>query len=279
VSLETRFGWSDGRWAELEAAAPASWVIRRERIEGESHESMGFLGMYQGIKFAFADYSIVGAPIPPRGTAFGAFGHYHAIESSFGVRLPPPAPVLRRLIEDLLIEGRPDQARRAFAWLVEGYGRPSDLDELESSIARVEALPPLAETVEDVKATPMPSPEEIRPFIGEWKGHDWMHPEARTELTLRIREVEGEVSGETIHRFGADHELVQPIEYMKVVSGGLEFGQMNGIRPMGMIVYHGRLDGDVLEGEQRFRGIVLPLPDGHMPPDIHFRLVRQPAGD
>ena len=62
---------------------------------------------------------------------------------------------------------------------------------------------------------------------------------------------------------------------MKVVPGGLEFGQMNGMRPMGMIVYHGRVDGEVLEGEQRFRGIVLPLPDGHMPPDFHFRLVRQ----
>lgn len=35
-----------------------------------------------------------------------------------------------------------------------------------------------------------------------------------------------------------------------------------------------RREGNVLEGEQHFRGIVLPLPTGHMPPTLHFRLVR-----
>jgi hypothetical protein len=42
------------------------------------------------------------------------------------------------------------------------------------------------------------------------------------------------------------------------------FGHMNGMRPMGMIVFEGRRNGDVLEGDHQFRGIVLPLPDGHM---------------
>jgi hypothetical protein len=31
----------------------------------------------------------------------------------------------------------------------------------------------------------------------------------------------------------------------------------------------------VLEGEEGFRGIVLPLPTGHMPPVLNFRLVRR----
>lgn len=275
VSLEALYGWDDGRWAELEAAAPGSWLLRRETLDGESHESMGFLGMYQGLKFAFTDYSIAGAPIPPRGTAFGAFEHYHRIEAAFETELPPPARVLRRLIEDLLIEGRVEAARSALSWLRDGYGIQPDQADLESQIARVAALPPLAETVEDLKAAPMPSSSDIAAYVGEWSGHFWLTPEAKSEITLRIRDIGGSVSADVIHRFEDGTELVQPIEYMKVVPEGLEFGQMNGMRPMGMIVFEGHREGNVLAGEQRFRGIHIPLPNGDMPSVIHFQLVKR----
>ena len=277
VSLEARFGfgWDDRRWAELTAAAPSAWVLEREKLEGESHESMPFLATYQGLKFAFLDYSIAGAPIPPRGTAFGAFEHYGEIEKAFHTRLPPPAPVLRRLIEDLLIEGRVEPARDALGWLTEGYGATADQGELESMIAHVAALPPLEETVEDLMAAPMPSQQDIAPFVGEWRGQLWMNPESKSDVELRIRAVDGAVVAETAYPIDDGEELVMPLEYLKVIPGGLEFGHMNGMRPMGMIVFEGRREGDVLEGDQGFRGIVLPLPDGHMPPTIHFRLVKQ----
>jgi hypothetical protein len=273
VSLEARFGWEDRRWAELAAAAPSGWVLDREKLKGESHESVGFLAMYEGLKLAFLDYSIVNAPIPPRGTAFGAFEYYRGIETVFDTELPPPAPVLRRLVEDLLIEGRVEPARMALAWLSEGYG--SRQPEVESMIAHAAALPPLEETVEDLKAAPMPSQQDIAPFVGEWAGQVWMTPESRSDVELRVRIVDGAVAAEIVYPVGGGEELVMPVEYLRVVPGGLEFGHMNGMRPMGMIVFEGRREGDVLEGEQGFRGIVLPLPDGHMPPAMHFRLVKR----
>lgn len=273
VSLEARLGWDDRRWEELVAAAPSGWVLEREELTGESHESVGFLAMYEGLKLAFLDYSIVGAPIPPRGTAFGAFEHYRGIETAFDTELPPPAPVLRRLVEDLLIEGRVEPARMALAWLSEGYG--SSQPDVESMIAHAAKLPPLEETVEDLKATPMPSTQAIAPFVGEWAGQLWMNQQARSDVELRIRIVDGVVAGEIVYPLGDEEEMAVPVEYLRVVPGGLEFGHMNGMRPMGMIVFEGRREGDVLEGDQGFRGIVIPLPDGHMPPTIHFRLVKR----
>lgn len=274
VSLESRFGWTDERWEELRAAAPSSWLLRRERLDGESHESMFFLGMYQGLKFAFTDYSIVAAPFFPAGTALGVFEHFERIEHVLDAPIPPPARVLRRLIEDLLTEGRVGPARKALAWLVEGYGPQADEAELRARIERVTALLPLEETVETLQNTPWPTPDEIAPYVGEWQGEQWSNPESRQPFALRIRVVDGRVVAETEMPLGPRLD-VRPAEYLRVLPDGLEFGYMNGMRPAGMIVNTGRLEGDTLEGETKIRGVLLLFPPGMHPPRVYFRLTRR----
>lgn len=274
VALESRFGWPDERWEELRAAAPPSWLLRRERLEGESHESMGFLGLYQGLKFAFSDYSIVGAPFFPRGTALGVFEHFERIERTFGAPLPPPARVLRRLVEDLLTQGMVEPARKALAWLVEGYGPQQDEPELRARIERVRALLPLEETVASLKSSPWPTPEEIAPYVGEWQGEQGPDLQAGQPFTLRVGVVDGRVVAETEMPLGARLD-VRAAEYLRVRPDGLEFGYMNGMRPAGMIVYGGRLEGDTLRGEMSLRGIVLLTPPGMRPPRVYFRLTRR----
>jgi hypothetical protein len=275
VSMETRFGWDDERWRALESAAPDDWTLHRERLAGESHESMVFLSLYQGLKFAFRDYSVTGAPQPPRASALAAFDHYRNIEREFGTVLPPPPRMLRNLVEDLLTEGRMEPARRAAAWLLEGYGPRPEQAEIEAMIARVAALPPLAETVESLKAMPLPSPAVMTAYLGEWKGEGWINEFARWPLHVRFRAEDGRLIAEQYDRTLDGGLAWRPLEYVKVLAEGLEFGRMNGMRPMGMLVYAGRHDAGVLEGTQAFRGIVLPLPTGHMPPPAYFRVVRQ----
>jgi predicted alpha/beta superfamily hydrolase len=275
VSLETRFGWSDDSWQKLIDAAPKSWLLKRARLDGESHESMGFLAMYQGLKFAFSDYSVVGAPLIPRGSALAAFDHYARIEQAFKTELPPPQRALQRMVEDLLTEARVEPARRALAWLTRGYGASEKKAELERMIAHAATLPPLEETVDSLKAAPWPTPQQIAPYIGEWKGEHWMNPEARTPELLRIAVVDGKVVAENAFWPEPGVEIKRNVEYLKVTAHGLEFGNMNGMRPMGMIVNEGKRNGNVLEGTSGFRGIRLPLPDGFMPPPIYFRLVKQ----
>lgn len=274
VSLEAQFGWLENDWAELQAAAPGSWVLHREEMEGESHNSMVFVSLYQGLRHAFADYSIVGAPFFPRGSAADVFEHFARIEEMFDAPLPPPAPVLRRLVMELLTEGHLEPARRAQAWLLEGYGPQPDETEIEAQFARVEPLLPLTETVEDLKATPWPTPEEVAPYLGEWVGETRMGdaPPARVRFDLRVEA--GRVVAVYRHLNVPEDSPHPDVEYLKVLPGGLEFGFMNGIYPPGMLVLTAVRDGDVLEGEQQFRGIVLPLPGGHMPRVVQFRLTR-----
>ena len=276
VSLEARFGWLERSWLELRAAAPRGWILHREKLDGETHETMPFLAMYQGLKSAFSDFSIAGAPIPPRASAMAAFDHYHAFERQFDTRLPPPPPVLRQLVEDLLTEGQVEPARHALGWLVEGFGEQGDRAALEAMIANVAARPPLEETVAQLKATPPPTAAEIAPYVGLWRGHSRLNENTEWALTVRVRTEDGKAVMEHLSPTKDGGREWLRYEYVKLVPDGVEFGTMNGMRPLGMNVLTGRRTGDVLEGTEQFRGIVLPLPDGHMPPTLSFRLEREP---
>ena len=103
-----------------------------------------------------------------------------------------------------------------------------------------------------------------------------MTPERRDPIQLRIRVVDAKVEAELVVQLGPREE-VEPLDYLAVHPDGLEFGTMNGMRPAGLIVQSGKLNGDVLEGESGFRGIVVPLPTGFSPPPMYFRLTRAPA--
>jgi len=275
VSMEARLGWPDNAWSELQAAAPKSWVLRREKLDGETHESMGFLGMYQGLKFAFRDYSIAGAPIPPRAAALAAFDHYRAIQKEFDTKLPPPAPVLRRLVEDLLTEGELEPARQALDWFTESFADQDEKASLEAMIADAAPRLPLKETVADLKAAPRPTPADIEEYLGVWRGKSRLDENTEFELTVRFRVEDGKAVVE--HQFPSQDggSEWRPYEYVKRLPDGIEFGSMNGMRPLGMNVLTGRRTGEVLEGTERFRGILLPLPGGHIPPTLSFRLQRQ----
>jgi hypothetical protein len=133
----------------------------------------------------------------------------------------------------------------------------------------------LQETVESLKAAPWPTPEQIAPYVGEWNGFNWINPDGKNNGGLRIRVVGGKVTAQSFFSPEPGVEMTQPIEYLKVTKDGLEFGHMNGMRPMGMIVSTGKRTGNVLQGTSGFRGIRLPLPGGRTPPTIYFEMTKQ----
>lgn len=147
---------------------------------------------------------------------------------------------------------------------------PPDAAELQQEIAAAAALPPLTETVARLKAAPLPTAAEIAPYVGTWRGEQWLNPQSKNPIALRIRIEGGKVIAE---KFLGRRGRASPVEYLKVVDGGLHFGSMNGMRPMAMFVSEGKLTGNVLEGRLWFRGVRLPpeMPNG----EISFRLVRQ----
>jgi len=276
VSLEARFGWPEDEWKKLLAAATSNWKLYREQFRPkESHESLVMIASYIGLREAFSDYSLLAAPTAP---TTGILPHYAKVGSPLGATIIPPRKLILNVVEDLLMEGRGAAAREAYNTLVAGYGPPANSGKMLTQISEVERRPPPSETVEALLATPFPTPEEAKTYIGEWAGDMWMNPdEPRTgRLILRIKVVDGGVVAEL-----EDSPLPMPyrirrVEYLRVTAEGLTYGFMNGMRPRGVLLHEGKLEGDTLTGKMRFGGVDFRMPDGSAPrsPSFSFKRVK-----
>jgi putative esterase len=273
ASLEAKFGWPDEAWKTLVAGAPVSWKLYREKFQLEGHETLQMIGAYLGLQKVFSDYSRFSAPETP---TTSILPYYAKVSAALGATVLPPKNLLQNVVEDLLMEGRGAAARDAYNTLVSGYGTPADSAKLLAGIAEVERRPPPTETVEGLLATPFPTPDEARAFIGDWVGDVWMGAdEPRTgKLTLRIRVVDGRVIGETIRRTPEGEERTQRWEYFKITPQGMTWGNMNGMRPRGLVLFEGKLERDTLTGTNRFGGIDFKRPDGSSPPPLRFSFKR-----
>ncbi|MBS1811897.1 MAG: hypothetical protein JST84_27295 [Acidobacteria bacterium] len=274
VSLEARFGWPDDAWKLLNSAAPTSWKLHREKFwPKESHESVVMLAMYLGLREAFSDYSMLAAPVTP---TTSILPYYTKISATLGASVLPPRKLLQNVLEDLLMEGRGAAAHEAYNTLVAGYGAPANSAKLLAQIAEVERRPPPTETVEGLLATPFPTPEEARAYLGEWVGDVWMNPEEprKGRLTLRINVVDGRVVAEVEDAPLPPPYRIRHVEYLRITPTGLTYGYMNGMRPRGVLLYEGKLEGDTLSGKMRFGGVDFRMPDGSLPPSPSFSFKR-----
>ncbi len=269
---EARFPWPEKEWKTLVAAAPSSWKLHKELLRGEGHETVFMLGAYLGLREVFNDYSRFSAPVAP---TTSILPYYKTVSTSLGATMVPPKRLVRDVVEDLLMEGRGTAAREAYGVLAAGFGPPEDSASLVEQIEEVERRPPPSETVEGLLATPFPSPDEARAYVGEWLGKTWMEPEApRENNILRISITENRVVAE-LERVNAPPEVrFQRIEYLRITPSGLTFGFMNGMRPRGLILYEGTLKNGILAGKQRWGGINFQYPKGMTPPDPGFSFKR-----
>jgi hypothetical protein len=230
--------------------------------------------MYLGLREVFRDYSMLSSPAAP---TTSILPYYAEVGRTFGASLVPPRKLLTHVVEDLLAEGRGAAARDVYAMLVSAYGEPPGGSALKARITESQHLAMPTETVEGLLATPFPTPEEARMFLGEWAGDIWMGPaQPRTgDTLLRITVLNGRVVGETVGRAPDGSEVVQPWQYMRITPHGLTFGRLNGMRPRGVALFEGTLQGDTLAGTMRFGGIDFKEFNGAAPPPLFFSFVRR----
>ena len=272
VALDARYGWPDSLWTTFSKTVPATWQVERTKLDHESHNSMVFVGLYLGLRTLFEDFAIVGAPQSP---TTATLAHYRDLERSYGVPVIPPSGLLRRVLEDLEMEGQSVAAADAWKLLLTGYGAPSDSTEWLARLEKLSKQPPLTETVESLLATPPPSTTSARHLVGEWRGKEWIAEEDKHDVVLRLRDSSGVVVGEWLSYPAPGVELVQKLTHIKLVPGGFDWGFMNGMRPRGMLIHETRVSGDKAEGTMRFGGIRFQPPKEFGPPPVvRFELTR-----
>ena len=273
ATLEAKFGWPEAEWKELTASAPTTWRLFREKLPLEGHETVQMVGAYTGLRQLFGDYSRLSAPMAPTASILP---YYETVSASLGSAVVPPRRVLREVIENLISEGRGAAARATHDTLVQAYGGEKDDAALLSQIADAERLPPPSETVESLLSVRFPSPEEAAGIIGDWTGDIWMRDgqPRKGDLVLRIRVVDGRVIGETVRRGPGGDSMVRRWDYLKITPEGFTWGVLNGRRPRGVMLFVGKVKGDVLGGESRWGGVRVTMPDGSPSEPLHFSFKR-----
>lgn len=268
AAYAARFDWPADLWKQLVASAPSSWKLHYEKLPHENHNSIILLGSYLGLREVFLSYSKLAAPEFPNTSILP---YYDKLTDEFGAVMEPPQALMTDVVEDLLIEGRGAAARTVFDRMVTSYGEPAGASETRRKIAEMERRPPPSETVESLLETPFSSPEEVKDWIGEWKGEAWMNEYGRHKLELRIRIENGRVEGEVVQHPVKGVDLVTKLQYLKAEPGQLTYGFMNGMRPRGMLLWTIRKKGEYFEGESRWGGVSFKHPDGSDPPVEHVR--------
>lgn len=259
VSLEVKFGWDDKQWQQLTSTTPKTWKLSRIKMKAEDHESMVFAGFYDGLKEIFSDYSQV------RVKGLGgqeAFAYYLQLESEYGGSITPPLYVLERAVRDLTFRGKGDLARKALKTWRDGYGNVPDYQALEAQIAESEKEMRGKETVEQLLALKPPTADDIKPYLGVWKGETWVSvdPDRRSEIkvTIALERGHGVVR---IYKPNAPPEFQnETAKYLRVTPSGIEFGNMNGMDPRGIVAWVAKMQGDKMQGESLFRGVYFKRP-------------------
>ncbi len=269
AAIDALYGWKDEAWRQVTSNAPSTWNLYREHVPHESHTSMQFIGAYIGLRELFRDYSMLAAPDWPTTSILPS---YDKLTPSYGAAMTPPAPLLTRVIEDLLIEGRGLEAHAALNRLTEDYGEPAGAAALQAQIAGVLRRPPPTETVESLLATPFPTAEEIRSYLGDWDGESWINAESKSKASLHLAVEGNKVAGSWISWPEPETKLETPLQYLQVTKSGLTFGFMNGMRPRGMLLHEARLVNGTLTGEMRFGGVSFVPPPGLEMPAFRFVL-------
>ena len=272
ASYNAVFGWSDKTWAELTEAVPSTWVLRHDKFQNETHNSMPMLGAYLGLRELFADYSRKAAPVYP---TTSILPYYETLTALYGAPVVPPSPLMRDVVDDLLMEGRGALAGQAFEAFLAAYGESTNADATRARIADVASRPAPLETVEGLLATPLATADEIAPYVGDWEGEARRGDVHRTRFILSISVKDGRAAGQVVFKFAPGEELVQPLQFITVQPDGLTYGYMNGMRPRGMLMYPMKKSGpDALAGTMRWGGVQPPTHEGQSPPPEEITLKR-----
>lgn len=257
VSLEVRYGWRDQDWARLTAEAPKNWRLTRAKLPDESHETMFFGGAYAGLKSLFGDYAAAKVKERPGSEVFA---YYESLATDYGVMPVPP----RNLLDDALLEltytGNAAAARRALRVMTDGYGEPDDRVRIEQDIDKAEAMLKGKESVAQLLASPFPTADQMRPYLGTWRELKTTGaPNAEVATTITFAVKDGLGAGTMVSDLGSE-KLVQEVTFLRLTKDGIEFGFMNGMHPRGVIAHAVHLADGKLVGAWEFKGVYMDMP-------------------
>lgn len=276
ISIERTFGWTDKAWQELERQTPKSFIISRMKMPGETHPTMFYPALYEGLKWLFTDIMFR----PEILTSLSDLKTQYAnLSAAYGYTVSIPRAVLQDAAEDQLMAGRPEEASALVGEVKKQFG-PSPETKLFEEWIDVLRKRPLEETYDQVVHSAPPTEEQATEFLGTWEAVVQHHTPNKVEITFET--TDGKVVARQ-REFDQSGNEVTPIlgaiAYLRMKEKDtIEWGYMNGMRPRTMIIsYTAKLDASgELKGSTALKAVSFS-PDRTDNPDKpeSFRFVRK----
>jgi pimeloyl-ACP methyl ester carboxylesterase len=244
VTIENLYGWKQ-EWAALLEAAPQGFLGAQIEVKDETHETMAYKGVYEGLKFLFRDY----APNIIRDnkgiyTLAVLDERYKRLSAAYGYPVDIPKQLLllsaTRNVGMQYGTEAVELVKRAEALYGESLLTRRILSEAEAA-ARKGRDP----RFEEWAKLPPPSLEQIKPFLAAWAEN--RQDGFRGVITFAIKDG---VVGAQFEGFPPGGEAFQlEVNFVRVLDKQtLQWGVRNGRGP-GVTVHTARLiNQDTLEG-------------------------------
>jgi len=259
VTIENLYGWKKD-WPSPIEAASKGFIRDRVEIRDETHETMAYKGVYEGLKRLFRDY----APDLIRDakeihTLPALEERYGALSEAYGYHVDIPKQVLlmSAIRNTALQHGieAVELAKRALALYGDSPAARRILEDAEAAVKK--GRDP---RLEEWANLPPPGAEQLKPFLGTWErmtgdGARWL-------VTFEVKDGLGRAENFVTPPSGESFRL--EIAFVRVLEGRtVQWGERNGRGP-GVTVYTAKLtDGDTLAGTAEAVGFIMSrAPEG-----------------
>jgi hypothetical protein len=253
ASIEAVYGWKD-EWTKYFSESNS---VMTKKLSDESHESMAFEGVYEGLKFLFKDFA------PPRKEMnLGELRNfYHSISDKYGYEYEIPLRILTASTSRKIPENRKAQMMELLNYAETKYGSNEMITELKAKTALLTNA--TNSIVDSFLALPSPTPEQIKNYIGSWSGQFITKEGKELKSTIEISLKEGKTKLFTSFDAYSPENKQEPEVLHVTKEGKLLFGIKN--RGGGIIINTLELDKKgSLVGEGMWLGFTIP---GDAPPD------------
>ena len=256
VTVENLYGWKRD-WPSLSEAASKGFITDRVEITDETHETMAYKGIYEGLKRLFRDYAPdlirdnKGNPTLP-----ALEERYRALSEAYGYQVDIPKQVLlmsaiRNTAMQHGIEAV-ELVKRAAALYGESTETQRILADAEAAVKK--GSDP---RLEEWANLPPPGAEQLKPFLGTWER--MTGDGARRLVTFEVKDGVGRAENFVTPPSGESFQL--EIAFVRVLEGRtVQWGERNGRGP-GVTVYTAKLtDEGTLAGTAEAVGFIRSRP-------------------
>lgn len=245
VSIEQTYGWKND-WEEY---FMVNSNFKKIHYTNETHESMAYKGIYDGLKQLFVDF-----PVPRKEMTLRQLqSHFDNISKEYGTPIDIPKSMLINSAERKFFEGRRAEIIELLSHAKKYYGPSSLIDSLHSRAVKLQDIPNTE--IDYYLHLPSPSQHQAVSFLGRWKGEKIV-PEGKNEpIDYDISIVNGKALLLSAYPWAPDIQVELPVfhitDQMELIVGRRNKGG-------GMYISTLRMKQGELLGEEKLVGFRIP---------------------